>query len=47
LPISLFLILLLLSGGFAIGGLAFPARSTVFYGVALLLLVVAFLVGRS
>lgn len=44
---SLFILLLLIAGGFAIGGLAFPARSTVFYGVAILPAIIAFLVGRS
>lgn len=44
MPASLFMILLMLAGGFAVGGLAFPARAVPFFGVAILLVVIAFLV---
>jgi hypothetical protein len=40
---SLVMVLLLIAGGFAVGGLAFPARAVPFFGVAILLAVVALL----
>jgi hypothetical protein len=45
MPVSLTMLLFLLAGGFAVGGLAFPARSSVFYGVAVLLVVIALILG--